>query len=67
MGLDPVLKVCKLMGLDSDRRSLINVFEQSEQAIDWLSNSPYNSQYATRHPLEQAHKWWAEYLLGTIK
>ena len=67
MGLDPVLKVCKLLELDSDRESLINVFEQSEQAIDWLSNSPYNSQYATRHPLEQAHKWWAEYLLGTIK
>jgi hypothetical protein len=67
MGLDPVLKVIKTIGIKSDRQAWLDVFEQSEQAIDWLSKSPYNSQYATRHPLEQAHKWWAEYLLGTIK
>lgn len=67
IGLDPIIKTSKVIGIDQFRSEWIDVFTQSELAIDWLQNSPYNSKRATKHPLEQAHKWWAEYLLGTIK
>jgi hypothetical protein len=67
MGLDPIIKISSLLGIDQDRQAWIDIFEQSQYALDWLQNSPYNSKSATKHPLEQAHKWWAEYLLEAIK
>ena len=67
MGLDPIIKISSLLGIDQDRQAWIDIFEQSQYALDWLQNSPYNSKSATKHPLERAHKWWAEYLLEAIK
>jgi hypothetical protein len=66
-GLTPIIETSKSLGLDKHKEEWIDVFTQSELAIDWLHNSPYNSKRATKHPLEQAHAWWAEYLLGIIK
>ena len=67
IGLDPIIKTSKSLRLDSDRQEWIDMLEKSNQSINWLLGSPYNSRSATKHPLEQAHKWWAEYLLETIK
>ncbi len=33
--------------------------KKAESAITWLNQSPYNSNIATKHPLEDAHRWWA--------
>lgn len=67
LGLDPIIELSTILGIDSNREDWLNVFSQSEKAISWLSSSPYNNQSTTNHPTEQAHAWWAEHLLSKIQ
>lgn len=62
MGLDPLIEFTQ----GKFKQQWIDVLDQSSRAIDWLHSSPYNSKQATKHPLEQAHAWWAEYLYESI-
>jgi hypothetical protein len=41
--------------------------EKALKGIEWLCNSKYNSNIATKHPLETAHRWYMEYILENIK
>ena len=41
---------------------LINHIDDTLSAIKWLEGSPYNSNRGSKHPLKQAHSWWAEHL-----
>jgi len=66
-GLDPIIKVSSLLKLDKFKEDWLDVFNRSSTALDWFDRSPYNSHVSTRHPLEQAHAWWAEFLLEKLK
>lgn len=66
MGIDPIIKISRDLGLDNSKDEWIKIFNQSSQAMAWLENSPHNSQIATKHPLEQGHAWWAEFLLKRL-
>jgi hypothetical protein len=66
-GLDPIIKISPILKLDKFKKDWIDVFDRSGAALDWLANSPYNSHISTRHPLEQAHAWWAEFLFERLK
>ena len=39
----------------------------AQKTWDWLDNSPYNYKKFTKHPTEEGHVLWAEYLLFLIK
>jgi len=65
MGIGPLIQWLEFMGIDA-KESISHMVSSSLLAIDWLSRSPYNSQVATRHPKEQAHAWWAEYILSNL-
>lgn len=66
-GLDPIIKLSSILKLDKFKEDWLAVFKQSSAALDWLDSSPYNSHISTKHPLEQAHAWWAEFLLEKLK
>jgi hypothetical protein len=59
MAIAPLVKFSEPLNTKQD---WLSVLQLAEQAIDWLDASPYNSKRASKHPLEQAHQWWAEYL-----
>jgi len=63
MGVDPVLQFAKLL----PKEQLINLIDKQELGFNWLATSPYNSSTGTKHPNEQAHYWWADYLYNYIK
>jgi hypothetical protein len=44
------------------KQDLLNHLDNTETAINWLVASPYNSSKATKHPLAEAHSWWADHL-----
>lgn len=46
---------------------MIKLLQPAEEIIVWCDNSPYNSKFASRHPNEQAHLWWAEHLYKCIE
>jgi hypothetical protein len=48
------------------KQQLDAFLDSSISALDWLDSSPYNGKIATKHPQEQAHQWWADYLINTI-
>lgn len=60
-GLTPILNFAEIMKLNN-KKQLLPIITASTLAIDWLHNSPYNAKIATKHPLEQAHIWWAEHI-----
>lgn len=62
MGIDPVLEFAK----DLPKEQLISLINNQEQGFHWLKESPYNSGAGTKHPNEQAHRWWAKYLYQNI-
>jgi hypothetical protein len=66
-GLDPIIKISSLLKLDKFKEDWLDVFNRSSAALDWFDRSPYNSHTSTKHPLEQAHAWWAEFLLEKLK
>jgi hypothetical protein len=61
MSIAPMVQLCKHLDLDL-KEQWIDMLESAEQAVNWLDSSPYNSKRASKHPLEQAHLWWAEHL-----
>jgi len=68
MGLSPLIKKFKEMGTYNQLKpQFFNTFIDMEEAICWLDNSVYNFKYATRHPTEQGHALWAEYLFSQFK
>lgn len=65
MGLTPVLQFAKSL----PKEQLIDLIDMASLGIDWLVNSPYNTRVnvGSKHPNEQAHRWWAEYLYQHIR
>ena len=61
IGLNPILAYIKETKLN-DKEQLLSLISNSHQAINWLHNSKYNAKIATKHPMETAHQWWAEYI-----
>lgn len=66
IGIGPLVKFSEHLDKEKFKANWINLLEIAESGIDWLDMSPYNSNLATRHPLEQAHAWWAEHLYKRI-
>jgi len=67
IAITPVIKFIEHLDIQNSKLQLLNLVEQSLLGIDWLSNSPFNSQIATRHPLEQGHQWWCEHLYNEMR
>lgn len=65
MSIAPMVQLVEHLNLDL-KAQWITVLESAEHAVNWLDASPYNSKRASKHPLEQAHRWWAEYLYKQI-
>jgi hypothetical protein len=63
-GLDPLID---FLGDAVTKNQLINLIQLSLESIKWLESSPYNSKIGSKHPLEQAHIWWADYLYEHLK
>ena len=66
IGLDPLIKFCTHHFNHFDRDEWTELLDISSLGIDWLISSPYNSKRASKHPLEQAHYWWAEHLFNEL-
>jgi hypothetical protein len=47
-------------------KDLVNILDSIKKSTHWLDESPFNYKTATRHPNEQAHYWWAEYIFQEI-
>ena len=67
IGLNPLLNFIQVLNIDNVKSQLTDVIEKSLEGVNWLDNSPYNSRSATKHPLEQAHQWWADHIYNTIQ
>lgn len=65
-GLDPLVEMCKHLDKNQFKQEWVCILDESNKGVDWLINSPYNSNRATKHPQEQAHQWWAEYLYESV-
>lgn len=52
----------KFKRIENFKFDLVEQMTKAQNAITWLIKSPYNSNKATKHPLEKAHEWWADYL-----
>lgn len=67
IGIEPLVRFSEHLDKEKFKLDWIDLLEIAESGIDWLDMSPYNSNLATRHPLEQAHAWWADHLYKSIK
>ena len=65
MGIEPLIEWINLMQLDF-KEDLDILLGNALQGVNWLTASPFNNKKATRHPLEKAHQWWAEYILKSL-
>jgi hypothetical protein len=63
MAIDPISNFSKYLKLPNCMVQLIDLIDCSMAGVSWLEASEFNSRWATKHPLEQAHKWWARHLL----
>lgn len=66
IAINPVTKFIKHLQIQNSKLQLLELIEQSLEGVNWLTNSPFNSPHATKHPLEQGHEWWSNYLYGEI-
>jgi hypothetical protein len=67
MAINPIKEIVNQYGLqNSFKEQMLEEFELVDRAITWLESSNLNSQWATKHPTEPAHKLWANYLYNTI-
>lgn len=66
IGLDPLLKISRYLDKNQFKKEWVPILDSAGQSINWLLNSPYNSKNATKHPLEEAHQWWSNYLYESI-
>lgn len=68
IAITPLIKRLKKLNLYKKYRySMLEMFANSELAMDWLDQSRYNYQIATRHPTEEGHEIYAEYLSQRLK
>ena len=65
IGFGPMTQLTNYLKIGS-KKEWLPIIDKSVLAIKWLEQSPYNSKIASRHPLEKAHQWWAEYLHSCI-
>ena len=65
-GIKPLMDLADHLCIEDRKSQWMPYLTQSTQALNWLDRSPYNSKVATRHPLEQAHKWWADHIKDWI-
>jgi hypothetical protein len=49
------------------KQDLVNLMIDGLDAITWMDASPLNNKIATRHPNEQGHELWANYLYEQCK
>lgn len=66
IGLEPLLKISQQLDKNQFKQDWLPILDSATQGINWLLNSPYNSKKATKHPLEEAHQWWSNYLYESI-
>ena len=62
LGWKPFKELTDFIDEEKFKSQWIDIIDKSLNAIDWFDISPYNYRLTTRHPNEQAHQWWAEYL-----
>lgn len=67
IGTEPLLKFSRHIDKNQFKEQWIDVLDVANTGIQWLLDSPYNSNKASKHPLEQAHQWWANYLFKHIQ
>jgi hypothetical protein len=67
MGFNPLIKIFKKKGTyNTIKPEFFEIFLGMEEALAWLDESIYNFKSATRHPTEQGHRLWSDYLLSQI-
>jgi hypothetical protein len=62
IAIEPVIKFTKHLNIRNSKLQLLDLIEQSLLGVNWLTNSPFNSPHATKHPLEHGHQWWGAYI-----
>ena len=68
MGITPILQKMKLKNIHSKLKfTFMDQMASALLAEEWMGNNPMQSKKGTRHPLEQGHRAWADYLLPFIK
>jgi hypothetical protein len=64
MSYVPIIKTLKSKGVYSKLKfTMMEQMASSELAEIWMRNNPMQSNKGTRHPLEQGHSAWADYLM----
>lgn len=48
------------LNIKNYKDKLLLHMSRADVAINWFRQSPYNSKVTIQHPLEDAHKWWAD-------
>ena len=66
IAVDPVIRFTNRLDIQNSKSQLLDLIKQSLLGVDWLSSSPFNSSVATKHPLEQGHPWWNDYIYGQL-
>jgi hypothetical protein len=67
IGIEPLIKYLEKQNLRVTWQQELNeLLDLAQTRTDFLSASPFNSKYATRHPNEQGHQIWANHLLKYI-
>lgn len=67
IGIEPLIKYLEKENLRVNWQAELNaLLDTAQTRIDFLSASPFNSKYATRHPNEQGHRIWANHLIKYI-
>lgn len=60
----PIIKTLKSKGVYSKLKfTMMEQMASSELAERWMCDNPMQSNKGTRHPLEQGHSAWADYLM----
>ena len=67
-GHNPLLAFLKQQTIYSSYKSeFVQLLGQALEAINWLDSSPFNNKSATRHPNEEGHRIWANYILQHLQ
>jgi hypothetical protein len=48
------------------KRELVELLYQGSEGIDWLEESKFNYKIYSKHPNEEGHRLWADYLLTCL-
>ena len=68
IAINPLIRYLRRCGaLRRVKPDLLNMYIDSETALDWLDHSRLNHQGATQHPTAEAHEIWANYLLTFVE